>query len=97
MSDADKVEYCYSYLYRKYRDDLPGLKALADEVFASATDEVAITSTSYEGGSASGTIKFDKAILGLAIERVLAELDPDGTPAKPIGKVYKINFNSVKL
>lgn len=65
--------YCLSYLRRKYTGDLAALKTFADEVFACATKEVALTSTAFEGGSSSGTIKFDKVILGQAVEALIAE------------------------
>lgn len=72
------LAYCLAYLRRKYLvADLAALKTLADEVFATATDEVTINSVSYEGGSAGGQIKFDKIILGQALEQRIAELDPE--------------------
>lgn len=80
MNDDAKLVYVKQYLRRKYTADVPGLKALATEVFEIATDEVVITSQGFEGGSASGTLRFDKALLGLAIEELIAELDPTNTP-----------------
>lgn len=72
------LSYCLAYLRRKYTvANLADLKTLADDVFASATDEVAINTVTYEGGSAGGQIVFDKVILGQAIEQLIAEIDPD--------------------
>lgn len=74
MADRDKLNYCVNYLRREYPSTrLDDLKALARDVFASATEEVALTTTSFEGGAAGGQIKFDKTLLGLAIEKLLAE------------------------
>lgn len=85
------LSYCLSYLRRKYTvANLADLKVLADEVFASATDEVTINTVSYEGGSAGGQIKFDKVILGQAIEQLIAEIDPDyvAPPFVPTGRPW---------
>jgi hypothetical protein len=57
--------------------DLAGLKALAATTFAAATDTVTVTSSQFEGGQAGGQITFEKVILGQAIEKLLAEFDPD--------------------
>ena len=70
---------------------LADLKTLAADTFASASDEVAINSVTYEGGSAGGQIKFEKALLGIALEELIAELDPDYVapfPTAPIGKPW---------
>jgi hypothetical protein len=56
------------------------LRAKADEVFNAATDTITLTSTSFEGGSQAGQITFEKAELGMAIESLLAEMDPDYVP-----------------
>lgn len=72
-SDRSKIEYAKSYLRRKYATDLPGLKALADAIFASATESVEITSLGFEGGSSAGVVVFEKAVQGIAIEELIAE------------------------
>lgn len=71
--DRSKVEYAKKYLRRKYAGNNAGLATLADEVFAEATDTVTLTGTSFEGGSGSGQITFEKALLGAAVEEVLEE------------------------
>lgn len=86
--DALKHSAVLQYLRRYYYQgndtwNLVALKALATEAFASATDEVAITNTASELGSAGGIFKFDKAILLSAIETLLLEVDPDNTPLPP--------------
>jgi hypothetical protein len=86
--DALKYSAILQYLRRYYYlgDDtwnVVALKTLATEAFAAATDEVSITNTSSELGSAGGIFKFDKAILLAAIETLLAEVDPDNTPLAP--------------
>lgn len=84
MTENEKFDYAYRYLWRKYKprgaEGVSELKTLADEVFAEASETVTITGTSYEGGSANGSITFDKAILGRAIEKLLEALDPDYLP-----------------
>jgi len=86
--DALKHSAVLQYLRRYYYVsgdtwNVAALKTLANEVFASATEEVAITSTASELGSAGGILKFDKAILLSAIETLLLEVDPDNTPLPP--------------
>ncbi|CAN5459252.1 hypothetical protein BH20VER3_BH20VER3_00580 [soil metagenome] len=56
---------------------LDDLRQLAADTFASASDEVTINTVSYEGGSAGGQVKFEKVLVGIALEELLAELDPD--------------------
>lgn len=53
------------------------LRAYSLEVFSDASETIAITSTGFEGGNASGTLTFEKALLGIALEELLAEFDPD--------------------
>jgi hypothetical protein len=53
------------------------LRAYSEEVFAEASDTIVITSGSFEGGQGSGQLVFEKTLLGLAIEQLLAEMDPD--------------------
>lgn len=61
------------YLRRKYAGRVNELKAFADQVFAEASDEVVITSNSFEGGSASGQVRYNKMDLLQAIEELLVE------------------------
>jgi hypothetical protein len=64
---------------------VPELRAYSLEVFAQASDtQVAITSTNYEGGGAAGQLTFEKSVLGMAIESLLAEMDPDYVPESPL-------------
>lgn len=88
MNDDAKLVYVKQYLRRKYASDVPGLKAQAAALFDIATEEVVITSQGFEGGSASGTVRFDKTIIGLAIEELIAELDPDNAPSSLDGSAY---------
>ena len=55
--DHAKVSGIKSYLRYK---SLEELQALADSIFASATEEVTITGTAAEGGSANGEVAFPK-------------------------------------
>lgn len=55
--DHHKVSGIKSYLRYK---SLAELQALSDSIFASATEEVTITGTSAEGGSANGEVVFPK-------------------------------------
>jgi hypothetical protein len=57
------------------------LRTYADTVFTAATQTVTLVSTSFEGGGGGGQITFEKSILGMAIEQLLAEFDPDHTAA----------------
>lgn len=79
MDPTDQAAYAKSYFRRT--KSLPELKALADEVFNSATETVTINKTSDDGGSAEGIITFPKALLGLVIEELIAELEPAANPA----------------
>lgn len=75
-TDAEKKDTCRRFLRREYAGKLADLKNLARSVFADASEEVALTTASFEGGSGGGQIKFDKMTLLAAIEDVIAELDP---------------------
>lgn len=61
------------------------LRVYSLAVFAEASDMIALTSASFEGGQGSGQLVFEKSLLGLAIEQLLAEFDPDyvATPPMP--------------
>jgi hypothetical protein len=75
--DALKIAGVKSYLRRN--KTLVELKALADSVFLTATEEVTITSIGTEGSSTSGQVSFPKWLLLQALEELISELDP--TPA----------------
>lgn len=75
--DSEKIAGVKSYLRRN--KTLLELKALADSTFASATEEVTITSIGTEGSSTSGQVSFPKWLLLQALEELISELDP--TPA----------------
>lgn len=71
------------------------LRAKADEVFTEASDTIAITSGTFEGGSGTGQLVFEKSLLGLAIEQLLAEFDPDyvstsAIPRKSFGVTVRL-------
>ena len=82
MTDREKIEYAKSYLRRT--KSLPELKQLADDVYNAATQTITLRSGAFEGGSHSGDITFEKALLGQAIEELIAETDPDYTPPPSI-------------
>lgn len=75
MTDREKIDYAKSFLRRT--KSLPELKQLAVDTFGAATDTITLTSGAFEGGSQSGQITFEKALLGKAIEELLMEIDPD--------------------
>ncbi|MFZ9905457.1 MAG: hypothetical protein ACO3GE_08645 [Steroidobacteraceae bacterium] len=66
-----KISGVKSYLRRTKTND--ELEALADTVFASATEEVVITSIGSEGASSSGQVSFPKWLLLQAIEEILID------------------------
>ena len=100
MSDKDKFDYVFACLWRKYgaggEENINALRALADKIFEEASEMVTITSTSYEGGSASGQITFDKTILGAVVERILAQIDPGSAafPGSGNAVIGRINFGA---
>jgi hypothetical protein len=55
--DHEKISGIKSYLRYKSIEEL---QALSDAIFASATEEVTITGTAAEGGSANGEVAFPK-------------------------------------
>ncbi len=71
MTDQQKISGVKSYLRRT--KSTAELEALADTAFASATEEVVITSIGTEGSSTSGQVSFPKWLLLQAIEELLAE------------------------
>lgn len=54
---------------------LQRLTAYSAQVMACAMEEVLITSTTFEGGSAQGQAKFDKRAAALALEELILEAD----------------------
>lgn len=93
MTDAGKIYICRRYLRGEYKNRLDDLKQLNRDTFASATEEVQLTSTLFEGGSAGGVVKFDKMILLSAIGDLLAEWDTaaDPEPTPPAGIVQQFS------
>ncbi len=71
MTDHQKVSGVKSFLRRT--KTAAELQALAATTFASATEEVVITSIGTEGTSSSGQVSFPKWLLLAAIEELLAE------------------------
>lgn len=77
MDDASRIATVKQYLRRKYAGDVNGLKALANQVAESAVAAVTITGQTFEGGSAQGTVTFEKLAYLAAVEAVILELDSD--------------------
>ena len=75
MTELDKISGVKSFLRRT--KTTAELEALALSTFASATEEVVITSIGTEGTSSSGQVSFPKWLLLQAIEDLLAE-GPNG-------------------
>jgi hypothetical protein len=70
---------------------LAQLKALADELYSIADSEVVITSTGFEGGSASGQArKYSKGDILNIVEDMIEDMEPSAEPAKvrSAGMVY---------
>ena len=74
MTDLDKISGVKAFLRRT--KTTAELEALALSTFASATEEVVITSLGSEGASSAGQISFPKWLLLQALEEILAE--PNG-------------------
>ena len=75
MSDLDKMTGVKAFLLRT--KTTVELEALALATFASATEEVVITSLSADGTGTAGTISFPKWLLLQAVEEILSE-GPNG-------------------
>ena len=71
MTDAQKISGVKSFLRRT--KTTAELEALAASTFASATEEVIITSIGTEGSSTSGQVSFPKWLLLQAVEELLSE------------------------
>lgn len=83
----DQFDAILAYLRRKYwvaeseTWNVATLRTLADTAFAAGTKTVTITGTSSDaGGAASAEVTFDTLTLLSAIEHLLAEADPTGSP-----------------
>ena len=83
--DSEKIAGVKSYLRRN--KSLAELKALADSTFASATEEVTITSIGTEGSSTSGQVSFPKWLLLQALEELISELDPAPASARQFADI----------
>ena len=68
--DHQKISGIKAYLRYK---SLAELQALADAIFSAATEEVTITGTSADGGSANGEVSFPKWLYLQAVMDVRAE------------------------
>lgn len=77
-SDFEKISGVKNYLART--KSVEELKAIADSVFTAATEEVTITGTSADGGSANGEITFPKWLYLKVLEELIgANDDTTGT------------------
>ncbi|HEX2101898.1 MAG TPA: hypothetical protein VHF69_14595 [Candidatus Synoicihabitans sp.] len=84
MDSADRIEVVKDYLRRKFRNDIPGLKALMESVATGALGTtVTIIGSTFEGGSANGVVTFERLEYLAAIMAVLDELDPADAPEQP--------------
>lgn len=70
--DLQKVQGIKSYLRRTRTAE--DLQILADQIFLNASEEVVITSTSADGGSAMGQISFPKWLMLGVVEELLVEM-----------------------
>jgi hypothetical protein len=84
MPDAHLRPAIEKYIRRKYAADLQGLKKLADQYWADATsDQVTLTTQSFDGGSASGAITCPRSLLLDVVEDLIAELDDTAPAPRP--------------
>jgi hypothetical protein len=77
--------------YLKRTKSLTQLQTLADDLYSIADSEVIITSTGFEGGSASGQArKYSKGDILNIVEDLIEELMPSEEPIKvrSAGMVY---------
>jgi hypothetical protein len=87
VTELDKISGVKSFLRRTKSN--AELEALALSTFASATEEVVITSIGTEGTSSSGQVSFPKWLLLQAVEELLSE----GTHGRQLGTFA--NFGAV--
>jgi hypothetical protein len=76
---------------------LTTLKADADAASSASTATITITSGSFEGGSGTGEITFDRILMSKALEELIEELDPNFVaPAviarRPMGAVVRLGW-----
>ena len=83
MDSAAKIATLKQGLRIKYRTDPTGLRQLWEQVFAGSTEYVEITGTAFEGGSANGVQILERLEYLAAVQEIMAELDPTGTPPAP--------------
>jgi hypothetical protein len=89
MTDAAKLAYALRYLRRALSGGaktLDQLKALADQCAAAilaGETKVTITESTFEGGSSNGQVEFEAALVGQALETIIAESDPDFVAPPP--------------
>jgi len=83
MDSAAKINTLMQGLRMKYAGNIPGLRALWEQVFAGSTEFVEITGSAYEGGSDSGVQVLERLEYLKAVQDVLAELDPSAVPSAP--------------
>ena len=92
MTSAERIFAAKRWLRRKYQNDIPGLKALADSVATGgAFDSVTITGDGHEGTSSQGQLTFEPLEYLGAIEDLISELDP--AAPQPAALVYHSDFS----
>ena len=67
------------------------VRAYADQAVACAMEEVLVTSSTFEGGSAQGQAKFDKVAFAIACEELI--LEADSTAPREVTQTQAV-FNS---
>lgn len=102
--DQRQLAYTRSYLRRQlaeersitlggvtYPGTLAGFRDLADAVFTESASGVTITSASTDGGSTTGQVTMDPALLGQALEDILAESDASiaKAPRRQLGYIAR--------
>ena len=96
-SDRYIIETDKAVLRRKYADTADGLselKALAAALFSDDPNDVTLTNTAFEGGSASGTVTNQRQLRRIAVEELIAERDPDyvAPQGRTMGRTYRMGF-----
>lgn len=98
LSDRQLIETDKSALRRQYRGltgGLAALRAYAATLWNDSPSDVEITSTSVEGTSGSGTVSNGLRIRRIAVEELIAELDPEYIepvvrPGRPWGVTVRL-------
>jgi hypothetical protein len=78
MLNTTRYAGYYSTLEQLYcagTPNLPALREIRDKFLNGVTEAVEITTNSYEGGSATGTIVFERTLGLLAVTRLLGKYD----------------------